>query len=36
MRYMRWSYADLLLCPDAYREVISQESEREAAAARNG
>lgn len=30
MRYMRWSYADLLVCPEGYLTAIVEESKREA------
>lgn len=30
MRYMRWSFADLLVCPTDYLDVIVEESQREA------
>lgn len=33
MRYMRWSYPDLLACPEAYLVVIAELSRQEAAAA---
>lgn len=30
MRYMRWSYVDLLTCPDDYVEVIAAQATKEA------
>lgn len=29
MRFMRWSYEQLMECPDDYIEVISDEAKRE-------
>ena len=34
MRYLRWSYPDLLACPVDYLEVIAEEAKKEAAEAR--
>lgn len=34
MRYMRWSYDQLIACPDDYIEVIVEEQKQEAAEAR--
>lgn len=35
MRFMRWSYADLMVCPTDYLEVIVQQANKEASEARN-
>lgn len=35
MRYMRWSYPELLTCPDDYLEVIGDEAKRETQAAKS-
>lgn len=35
MRYMRWSYADLMTCPADMIEVIVETAKREQAEARN-
>lgn len=34
MRYMRWSYADLLVCPVDYLPVIAKENRKQAQEAR--
>lgn len=34
MRFMRWSYADLLVCPEDYLQAISKEARRLAQEAR--
>jgi hypothetical protein len=34
MRYMRWSYDQLMQCPESYLAVIGEEAKREADARR--
>lgn len=36
MRYMRWSYDQLMGCPQDYLPVIAEESKREAQQHKNG
>ena len=33
MRFMQWSYPEMLLCPSSYTEIIAEMSQNEAAEA---
>lgn len=35
MRFMRWSFVDLLACPHDYVDVIVEQAKQEAAESRN-